>query len=335
MRHVPVRLWQGATFFPMTRDECSERGTESELRGTVPDPIQLCTFPPSTPHRVTMLSPQGCYSTCTYSCTLCYCNAGSYSSPYGRVRSGVACTSCPSGKYASSYGATSCPACPSGKYRIAAGGSSCTSCPAGYYCPSVTAGGSACPAGYYCPASTSTYYSCPAGKYASSYQSSCSTCPAVRRAFFVAAGPPASGGTHRELPARARLTRSLLLRPSLTRSLRDTTALPAQRPTIAARLEDTRRQARAPALTALLAATSQQLPKLAAATLAPRSVTSLPLVYLCCHLITCQPVKTDPTAPRFAPLGLLCMLRMSGSNKPLSHPSSNYSRSLTPPLLPS
>lgn len=69
-----------------------------------------------------------CYTTCTYNCTICYCAAGTFSSPYGRVKSGVSCTSCPSGQYAPSYGATNCSYCDGGTYSDA-GASACSTCP--------------------------------------------------------------------------------------------------------------------------------------------------------------------------------------------------------------
>jgi len=55
---------------------------------------------------------KGCTTTCSHSCTLCYCAAGQYASS-GYQKSGTACTSCPGGWYQPSTGASSCPfACP-------------------------------------------------------------------------------------------------------------------------------------------------------------------------------------------------------------------------------
>ena len=53
---------------------------------------------------------KGCYTTATYTCTVCYCLAGQYS-PTGMVLYGSTCSSCAAGTYAPS-GASACYSCP-------------------------------------------------------------------------------------------------------------------------------------------------------------------------------------------------------------------------------
>ena len=61
---------------------------------------------------------KGCSYTCARSCTVCECDYGTYSSPYGKVTSGTACSDCPSGQYQDSYGQTSCKECSAVSQRI-------------------------------------------------------------------------------------------------------------------------------------------------------------------------------------------------------------------------
>lgn len=98
------------------------------------------------------------------------------------------CTSCPSGMYAPSPGATACSACPPGTYAQAAiGARACAACPPGTY--SASEGGAngtvchPCEKGSAASSSGSTACStCPAGSYANvTGQAACTLC---RKGFF-------------------------------------------------------------------------------------------------------------------------------------------------------
>ena len=66
-----------------------------------------------------MCSVLGCYTTCYYACTYCYCSAGQYSAPFGYVASSSSCTSCAAGQYQPNVAANSCYSCPGvrGRFR--------------------------------------------------------------------------------------------------------------------------------------------------------------------------------------------------------------------------